>query len=66
MSSKSETTGYRLLGTNEIIRQGDEHLNDDAETWGPVNRWAVGLAWNGGMFQPVRRPLAGMEPLHAE
>lgn len=55
------SAGYRLLSHGEIIRSGDEYLDDDAVTWIPVGRdnsvaerWMIGAIYN-GFFKPYRR-----------
>ena len=46
---------FRMLKLNEPIQKTDESLNDDCETWSPVNRWAVGMGYDSRVFVPVRR-----------
>ncbi len=56
---KQRTRQYRLLEQGDIIREGDEYLANDAETWmviGPENQqvW-VGSVWSRLLMRPFRR-----------
>ncbi len=45
---------YRLVRSGEVLQKGDEHLNDDAETWREITHLFVGIPYM-PVFQPVRR-----------
>lgn len=49
------TRRYRLLMRGEVIQRGDESLNDDAETWSPVQPISIRMPYNPAVLVPVRR-----------
>lgn len=56
MAEQESAPRYRLLTRDEIIQPGDEHLNDDAETWSAVPRWGCGMRFSPIVLMPMRRP----------
>ena len=47
---------YRLLGDGDIIREGDEVLNDDTATWSKQSPGVfLGMPYNRRVMLPVRR-----------
>lgn len=57
MTAQSQTGGYRLLATGEIIQRRDQPLNDDCESWGDLVGWEIGLFYAPGDMVPIRRPV---------
>jgi len=51
---RETTARYRLLESGERIQPGDEHLNDDAETWSPVQPMFC-IPYRPAVLMPVRR-----------
>jgi hypothetical protein len=58
-AENSEVLGqpaYRLLGDGDVIKDGDETLNDDTATWGKVPMGVfIGMPYNRRVMLPVRR-----------
>ena len=46
---------YRLLMRGERVQLDDERLNDDCETWAPVERWTFSCGYDPVCFVPMRR-----------
>ena len=47
---------YRLLDDGDVIKDGDETLNDDTATWGKVPMGVfIGMPYNRRVMLPVRR-----------
>ena len=53
--SEQKPTAWRLLMTGERINRGDEHLNDDAETWRPVPSYSINMPYAPAVLMPTRR-----------
>lgn len=49
-------TAYRLLGDGDVVKAGDEVLNDCTATWGEVTTGIfIGMPYNRRVMLPVRR-----------
>lgn len=63
--SSAASDCYRFLSDGDIIRVGDEFIDDDAETWVAVGRnssvaemWMIGMAYSSrGILKPMRRKM---------
>jgi hypothetical protein len=51
-------TKYRMLTEDDHIQKGDEFLEDDAETWTPVDWHFYSCAYGKKLFVPHRRPIS--------
>jgi hypothetical protein len=56
-ASQEQRVEYRLLCDGEIVRRGDQPLNDDCVSWGELVGWEVGIAYYHSVFVPIRRAL---------
>lgn len=54
----SDVEAWKLLSVGEMIRRGDQILNDDCATWGELVGWEVGLPYNPTLYVPMRRAQA--------
>ena len=54
----SDAQPWKLLEQGNIIRRGDQLLNDDCATWSELVGWEVGLSYNPTFFVPMRRSQA--------
>lgn len=55
-ASQQEGEYRNLVHKQDVIRPGDEHLNDDAKTWSPIQSLFFGMRYNVSVMQPSRRP----------
>ncbi len=46
---------YRFLHQGEMIKSGDEFLEDDAETWTPAKGVWIGVHCSTQVMMPIRR-----------
>lgn len=50
------SASYRLLFNGDLLAEGCESLQDDAETWIPTEPAFWGTRYNSNFFRPMRMP----------
>lgn len=46
---------YRLLESTDVIRKGDQVIDDDGVTWVELVGWEIGIHYTSRIFKSVRR-----------